>query len=64
MKNSRGVSFNKGDTVRFEMPIEGLDTGVVVGIDGSYVYIKFGHEPQTYVIERYESEILECLSIR
>ena len=64
MKNSRGVSFNKGDTVRYQWSVDGIDTGIVKQINGSYIYIEAGVDPHIYVIERYESEILECLSIR
>ena len=63
MQNSRRVSFDVGDTVKFQMPVDAVDIGVVQGIDGFYIYINItALDGNSYVIERYDNEILECLT--
>jgi hypothetical protein len=62
MTNSRGITFGIGSTVRYQMPIDGVDTGIVKDIDGAYIAIEFTLDPYNYVIDRYENEILECLN--
>lgn len=63
MRNDRGIVFNIGDRVKYQMPVDGIDIGTVKHIDGYDVYVEFAFEPETYVIHRYYNEILECLSI-
>lgn len=62
MLNERGVVFNIGDRVKYQMPVDDIDIGTVKRIDGYDVYVEFTLEPETYVIHRYSNEILECLS--
>jgi hypothetical protein len=63
MKNSRGLTFQVGSLVRFQMPIDNqVDTGVIKYIDGEYIDIEFKIGNNKHICERYPEEIIEVLS--
>ena len=62
MKNSRGLTFNIGNKVRFQMPIDNkVNTEIIKNINGYYIDIEFEIGNEKHVCERYPDEILEVL---
>ena len=51
------MKIQEGTRVRFMMPVEGVDEGIVMNVDGEYVMIEVQLENEVIELERFLDEI-------